>query len=435
MLHQLKRLPNDILHINLYIDSPSLEVIFLKMIQEKFGIDSKYIRVVNNINQLTRVKNACNIAPLEGRRWLIIFDCDNAKNPENSIAQNSVQKALNRISSVGYDTTLVIYKTAIYGHYRRLCECAFNKPLGRYAVNLFGGRISLKAIEAIAGYYGLDVSKYDKLMKFLSQKYSRCPEELCTLFTNIKAGYQINCDQDIINLIGLGDITIADFILNILLSQPKNIKSRKRVLKTRLIYLDNLATELGYSSIQNLILDTLDGFIDIKNSIIAGELHISNTGFTAPDYYNPKRAARFNRLLRYFGLLKTSISLEYLLQARLLFRRNKYNPQLAVISWVLDMYSFIGVRDSDEIIHNQRLDFRKPAIEFSLSNYTVYGELISNKPKPITRATKPKTEPQPILDDNNTPDLMDLLRDMLALDCISDTDFLSIQEAQGGTTE
>lgn len=422
MLHQLSKLPSDLLHINLYITSTDLEVIFLKAVQEKFDIDSKYIRTVTNINQLTRVKNQCNIAPLQGSRWLIIFDCDSDKNPENSITQNTVRKALNRISAVGYGTTLVIYKTCKYGAFKSLCECAFNKSLGRYSANLLGNRISLKGIEAIARFYDLDVAKYESLIKTLSHKYSNCPDEICTLFTNIKAGYSVTSEQDIINLIGLGNITIADFIISVLISDPKNVKSRKRVLKTRLLYLNNLALELDYNSIQNLILDTLDGFIDIKMSIIAGDLHTTNTGFSAPESYNAKRAARFNRLLRYFNVLKYTLSLEYLLSARLLFKYNKQDAKVAVLNWILSVYQAIGLRDDDEIQRNQVLDFRKPVKDFDIANYTVYGEKLSST-APVKKTIKTKAEG---IQDNQEPDLMTLLYDMLRLDCLEQNELLSL---------
>ena len=447
MLHQLHKLPDDILHINLFIDSPSLEVITLKAIQAKFNIDSQYIREANTITQLTKLKNTCNIKPLKGSRWLIIYDLDGGGNSDNSISQNSVQKALNHISSTGYETTLTIYKTAKYGHFKRVCESAFNKSLGRYAASLYGGRLSQKAITHIAEYYGLGTDEIESYSKFLAQKYSRCPDELCNLFTSIKAGYKITSEQDIIKLIGLGDISIADFILSILTSQPKNAKSRSRILKTRLMYLDNLASELSYSSIQNLILDTLDGFIDIKNSLIAGELHLSNTGFTAPEYYDDKRASRFNRLLRYINTLKYQISLEYLLYARLLFTRDKLNPKIAIFSWIFKIYNLMGTRDNDEQDRKQTLDFSVPVKAFDINNYTITGDKLyavaqadkmgtASKPKANTSTSKPKSagkkkQSEP---DENEIDAMAILQEMLYGN-YTDSDLLSLNNNnnQGGT--
>ena len=56
------------------------------------------------------------------------------------------------------------------------------------------------------------------------------------------SGYTVESERDIINLIGLGDISIANWLIDVMRTRPKSVKSRKITLGKRIIYLDNLAS-------------------------------------------------------------------------------------------------------------------------------------------------------------------------------------------------
>lgn len=356
MLYRLSRLPVDMLSLIVFTDSPSLEYVYLSMIRDKFDIHSDYCVSVTTEKELTHARSSINITPLRGKRWLLSIDADKID-----------MKVLERVGSIAYDSCLVLYHTTRYGTYKRLLASKFREAQGRYCTDLYGGRLDRRDIELIAKHY--EVMLEETIVKFLEHKYGRTPQSICTLCSLVKSGYCITSDKDVIEAVGLGSISVDDFVLSLLTSRINTSHGLKRAIKQKLMYLSNLAEGIPYNSIQNFIVDTLAGMIDIKLAMIAGELSILNN--SPPSSYTDKRAARFKRLLRYRATLESDISLEYLLRCHSLFKKNIYNPKLAILEWILKLYSIEGITEEPK---SQRIDVQVPVGGvFDMTKYDKFG--------------------------------------------------------------
>ena len=394
MLYQLSRLPTDTLSIILYTDSSSLEYIAQSIITRNFDISGRYTRNVSTEKELLAAKSIMNAMPLEGKKWLLMVDADKID-----------PRTLEKSGATVYDSCLIVYRTNQYRVFKALSQSKFAGILGRYCFAAYGGLLHRKDIAIIADYYSVTIP--EKQAKFLESKYSRNAAAICTLCANLKAGYEVYENADIVDLIGLGDINVASFIISLLTSRPKNPKGRRAVIKSKLVYLDTLASQLTYATVQNFITDTLDGFIDIKLAEIAGQLNIVN-GFSAPEGMPDKRANRFNRLMRHYNILRNELSLEYLLYARSLYKKNSREPRLAIMEWVFNLYSFIGTRDN---VNEKRVQELYTAVSqistFNMDDYNAYGELSKTagvlrkiKPKPVSvKEIIPPVTIEPVEDD------------------------------------
>ena len=368
MLYRLSRLPTDVLALVVYTDSPSLEYVYLSLIREHFDVSGDYILNIDSEKALTRARSSVNITPLRGKHWLLNIDADKVD-----------IKALERTGIIAYDSCLVLYHTARYGTYKRLIGTKFHSKLGRYCVDLYGGTLDRRDIALIARHY--EVSLDENVTKFLEHKYNRTPQSICTLCSLLKSGYSLTSEHDIIEAIGLGSISVDDFVFSVLNSKINTKIGLKRALKQKLIYLSNLAEGISYSSIQNFIVDTLAGLIDIKTAMISGEISILNSN--PPSSYTDKRAARFKRLLRYRVTLEKDLSLEYLIYCHSLFKRNAYNPKLAIIEWLLRLYAIEGITETPR---QQRIDIQVPiGATFTLASFDSFGNPAVIKQKSVPK--------------------------------------------------
>lgn len=412
MLYRLSRLPTDMLSLIVYTDSPSLEYVYLSMIREHFGIHNNYNVSVATEKELNHARSSVNITPLQGKRWLLSIDADKID-----------IKALERVGSIAYDSCLVLYHTSRYGVYKRLLGSKFRDVQGRYCVDLYGGRLDRRDIELIAKHY--EVSLDDTIVKFLEHKYSRTPQSICTLCSLVKSGYCITSDKDVIEAVGLGSISVDDFVISLLTSRINTQQGLKRALKQKLIYLSNLAEGIPFNSIQNFIVDTLAGMIDIKLAMIAGELSILNS--SPPSSYTDKRAARFKRLLRYRATLESDISLSYLIYCHSLFKRNMYNPKVAILEWILKLYSIEGITEAHKF---QRIDANVPVgVVFDMGGFDKYGmpAVIKSPPKRKVAQKKEEVVDKPVIDeDEDDVELADFFGDDGGDDTVDEPTLLSL---------
>lgn len=391
MLCQISRLASDTSAILLYAnDIGELEVVACREIRSVFDVNMKYWRDVKTAKELSQAMSTVNIAPLEGSKWVLYIDGDALD-----------YKVLTSVFNTIYATCIVVVKTSKYGVFKKLKDSNAVKKLGRYCVSLYGNTLRGSDINLLAKRMGANVD--DKILSFLFKRYRRCPKEVAELFSAVHSGSQIETERDVINMIGLGDINVANWLIDVILTRPKNAKSRRLTVGKRLIYLDNLAagSDNGYATVQRFIRDSLDGFIDIKMEEISGNLNIVD-GYEAPENFSDKRRARFERLFRYYPVLRDKISLEYLLAVRSLLVVDNVNPRQAVLNWLFGVYSFVGTRDNDETPRVQKLIYTPPLeYKFNFDDYNNYGDIsktaVKKKAKsPVAVVKKSTSAPKAI---------------------------------------
>lgn len=378
MLYQISRLSVNTCLLLIYArDIENLETLACRSIRKTFDIDNKYWYNIESQKDLEAKRGIINITPLEGTKWGLYIDGDKIET-----------KVLESFCSQVFDTCLLIVHTSSYGVIKRLQAAKGITALGRYCSTVWGNKLSGRDIRLLADIYDVELKK--PLFDFLLKRYCRCPKEVVLLMQSMHSGYEVESERDIINLIGLGDISIANWLIDVMRTRPKNAKSRRLTLGKRIIYLDNLSSGLddGYATVQNFLLSTLDGFIDIKVNIITGNVNVLD-GNKPPERFNDKRKSRYERLSRYTDILKSEFSLEYLLAVRSMFKRDNSDPRKAVLIWLFAIYSFVGTKDKEDEVRHQTIRYTAPVdYVFDINNYTDYGQPVRRnihyKPKPTT---------------------------------------------------
>lgn len=385
MLYQISRLNFNTGLLLVYArDVENLETLACRKIRQIFDIDGQYWLNVDTQKDLESKRGLINIMPLEGTKWGLYINGDTIDS-----------KVLIEFCSKVYDTCLLIVHTENYGLIKRMQDAKGIKALGRYCATVWGNHLGGRDIQLLSDVYEVHLEK--PLFDFLLKRYCRCPKEVVTLMQSMHSGYTVESERDIINLIGLGDISIANWLIDVMRTRPKSIKSRKITLGKRIMYLDNLASGLsdGYSSVQNFLLSTLDGFIDIKVNIISGNVNILD-GNEAPERFSDKRKNRYDKLSRYTDILKSEFSLEFLLAVRAMFKRDNSDPRKAVLMWLFSIYSFVGTKDGEDEVRHQKIRYIAPVdYKFDLNNYNDYGQPVRKgvhyTPKPSKSGTiKPR---------------------------------------------
>lgn len=375
MISFIPRLSKDLLSICLMSSSSTLTAMSLRAIKSRFDIHSSFVIEVNKEAELKQALTQVNIAPLLGSRWLLLINIDN-------LDVKQVQKTIHGY----YHSCLVLYSTSLYFKYKQLLADKKISGLASFNKNLYLDRLSQNDIEYVLSQYNQPVS--EKLVKLLSDNYSREPDSIVEIGIQLQAGKTFSSKQDLIEAIGLGNVNVANFVVKLLTMQVNTERGLKSSLKRTLSYLNYLYQDIeSYSSIKNFILDTISGFIDIKIAMTQGK--ITHIRVTPPEFQDVKRSKRFARLLRYRFVLEQSVPLERLLKYKLSLESIRGTAQQALLTWLMQIYNaFPAVQSAPVPKIDTRVPLDKP---FRLSDYDNYGNFKFKTLKP--KKTKAGTVP------------------------------------------
>lgn len=379
-MQEIRHFSKDVLAVVLYSPSEGVEAKALSLMRERLDVAAEFMLRVADEKELTRALSSVVIYPLLGKRWMLIVDAD-------KISPRVLPTYMNKIL---YNSCVVVYRTARYGTFKRLQEEKVRKQFGPLFPAVDCGRFFVDDVKLLAKMY--DVTLTDEWLKFYTKQYGTEPDSLNTLFQMIHAGYQIIDKQSVIAAVGLGKTSTAEFILKVLQLKPMTPRGIRISQRGVMQYLRDLAIRLDYVTLQNYLMDTLDGFIDIKLSYILGYI----TAYKQKDpkfITEEKRKNRYNRLLRYRKMLQ-EIPLERMLLYRSLYTpigRDEASVKLSLVRWLMVIYGSLGIQNGQEP-REQRVDIKVPLEpQFKLSDvtdYEVQHEKLTGEKKKRTSTVK-----------------------------------------------
>ena len=324
MLNKLKTLREDIASILVYCDSSSLEVIVKNILRDRFNINKDFSVTVNKIKDIKRAKLDAFVLPLSGDKWLINVEVDDLskKDLKDTIAQ-----------PVAFG--VVVYWTSNYGIYKFLKESEEFKHQGVHFFDIYLGRVDMGDIKEM--YKVLVNKKVDSfpsdLFLYLHENYRNDPQAISDLFTLIKSGNEVKLKRDIIELIGIGGSSVDSLVISLLTTSCQTQRGLKRVLKTVLNTVNDLAVSYNYTTLKNFMVSTLDGIIEMKELMIMG--YYTKYIQKVPDNYNFKK---IKRLKRYEYVIFNKITLPRALSLRSYLKAfNDFNAEIVLIQ-ALSLY-------------------------------------------------------------------------------------------------
>ena len=386
-MQEIKHFNREALATILYAPDEGVGAKALTLLRERFDVAAEFTITVGDEKSLTQALSSVVIFPLLGKKWLLVIDAD-------KIPLRALPSYMERIL---YNSCLVVYRTARYGTYKRLQGEKICKQYGPLFPIIDCGRFYVDDVKLLAKMY--EVPLTDAWLKFYTKQYGDEPGTLNKLFSMIHAGYVVIDKQSAIAAVGLGKTSTAEFMLKVLHLKPMTAKGMRISQRGVIQYLRDLSLGMDFYTVQNYLMDTLDGFIDIKLSYVLG--YITRYKTKDPEYItDEKRKNRYKRLLRYRSMLE-EIPLERMLLYRKLYAplgRDEATVKLSLIRWIMMIYSGLGAQNGAIIPREQHIDTRVPAqATFNLAEECEYvqlkeKELAKLKEKPKVRKGTVKTK-------------------------------------------
>ncbi len=327
MLRQLMDLNPNITNVVVYCNSPSLQYMVKKLLQNKAQCNSDTIYNIETAKELTMTLNSTLTSPFWGGKWFLDIDAD-------KIGIGDLVKSFKTTSNY----RLNVYWVTKYSVFKKIKELDVVKK-NQVNVNFYYlGKLSYDGIMQLYGLYlGEEENELlnSSLLKYVAKTYNYDVQGVCDLFTLLKSGNEVKDKKDIVELIGVGGNSIDKFLIKVLTSNYNTERGLKMVTSARIKLLTDLSVTYSYSMIKRIMESNIDGLIEMKQLQMMG--YTNKVKPKIPDSFDSKRIAR---LKRYEGILKDEISLPMLLNLKTALRRhNTFNDEedllLAIYEYIL----------------------------------------------------------------------------------------------------
>lgn len=324
MIADFGKLSTNILFFVIYADSDSLATFVKDRLKERFNVDRRFIIDVATSKQLHEAKLESFMRPLSGGKKMFNINAD-------KMSKKDITNAFTIASSF----SLTVLWTAKYGTYKQIVDSKEFKNLGSYAHCEYFGKLYEKDIRYLHKRMVLDNNRpglSSQLLNLLGKAYTYDVQGICDLFMMMKSGTDVESKKDIVELIGVGGNTVDKFTLNLLMANPKTARGKKQTLSKYLRQLEDLSYSYKWASIKNFMLNTVSGFIEMKQLQIMGLYR--NIKVTIPEGFDEKR---INRLRRYDWAVMDKISLSRCLTLKLLLEKNNnFDVRMALTQTILE---------------------------------------------------------------------------------------------------
>ena len=286
-------------------NSVFLKDYIIKTVMARLKIERDYCVEVGTERDLKQARGDALVAPIEGKRWLVVIDFDKLKNIE------AYKREARRVN----DNSFTLIFCSRYSTFMRVKrDTVLSKA--NYLLMLYMGSFSKGDISYIATK---DKLLSPKMIMYLEKNYRYDVNKVFDLFNMLKQGVKVETTQDIVDLIGNGGITPASIMMDLLSFEPNTKVAITRKRKLLLNNLNDLARKVPYTQIYQQMYDTLLCVIDVKSMHLNGEY----MGYSKaiPEGYDEKRVSKIKRYM----YMIPDISLLRTFYALSLFDENSLN--------------------------------------------------------------------------------------------------------------
>lgn len=342
MIKELKRINQQTLNVIVYVDNSALQYYIENLFKQRFNVDGECVLHVNSNKEFKEAQYQSTYVPENLGRWLVNIHTDN-------IAKADLLKAL----AITHPYALNVYWVTKYKTYKDLINSDVVKKQGVYCHSLYVNRLSQRDIYDIFADTFADRRKQlldDKLLDFVAESYQWDVQAVFDLIAYLKAGNSFDTKRDIVEAVGVGGNTVDKFTVNLLLCTVNSLAGKKKVITKYLKLLNDLSFNYKYSTIKNFMLNTVNGFIDMKQLQIMGLYRKGK--YRIPDCFDAKRLAR---LRRYEWAVLDKITLPRLLLLRQCLKASTtYDTEIELIKAII-MYIDSLKDTSDEPLKSEKV--------------------------------------------------------------------------------
>lgn len=150
--------------------------------------------------------------------------------------------------------------------------------------------------EAEVGYLFYPYKMSQKNIEFIARSYGRDPERIFELLKEIRNGYKVETQKDIVKVCGASAGSVAHFVVSLLNDPPSTDKGSRMVIRNRIKQTEELIDAYGVKSFRNFLVGTVRDILDIKVLYMEGVVYKSIRDI--PECYDEKRLSRYNYYFR-----------------------------------------------------------------------------------------------------------------------------------------
>lgn len=285
MIAELERINPKVLNIVLYMQNDAMQYYARTVLKHKFDCVGDFVLDAASAKELKQAVNRVWGQPDEGSAWMINVDT-------TKMSKADVLKAMH----ITPNYVVTVYWVTKYSLYKDIQNSDIAKRQGTYCYTNYFGRLTDKDVYRLLDKDFRDEHKkpLDKyLIDFVAKNYLWDVQAVFDLVSYVKSGNEFETTKDVIEAVGLGGNTVDSFTVNLLLSNVNTLKGKKTVIHKHLKTLNDLSLSYKLSSIKNFMMNTVDGFIDMKQLQIMGLYRRGH--YKIPESFDSKRLMRLRR--------------------------------------------------------------------------------------------------------------------------------------------
>ena len=239
--------------------SVSMEQYVRDKLRRFFKVDQSSTIYIENKTDLKDIKDIKGIEPMNSDRWFVPIDIDKGFSKE-------------LVKTIKESTTCLFYLTTNrYGNYKKAKE-TFKGDFGFYDMYIR----YLKRPDFIYVYDAFIIQEKrlpKDLFDFVVHSYSGDIEAFFTLLKAMVSGKEFKSRNQIIEECGLGATSIETYVFDLLKPLSGSAKGLNITIKNRVKVGTDVAKNLSYTSLYNMIHSIAVCFIEIKMLVLSGTVY------------------------------------------------------------------------------------------------------------------------------------------------------------------
>lgn len=302
MLTALEYIPDDVSVLVVYLKDDEVLDEVMRFVHKRYTFDVGYMCDAVNLNDLHVKQKEALYRPLLGDKWLIRACIDN-------IAVDAMVRCMLNLNGCGF----YVYYTHNYSLYRKLSQFVKlkNSPCVRF---VYAASFTAKDMYVLYNARNIEQTKKipPAVMNFVVKQYRKDCGKYLRLLQLAASGAVIQTPADVVQLVGLGALTIDTYLIDLLRTEIKPTpRSYKRVLHRWVRMYWDLKQAYSTQALVRILQRKLDAILTVKLLQVEG-LVIGNRCEIPENYDTPV----LQSVLRYSNDIADHISAPEILWLR-----------------------------------------------------------------------------------------------------------------------
>lgn len=229
---------------------------------------------VNTKGDFSKMLQIVSMQPFSSNKWFVI------------LTYSAVKSLLEKHKGIfDLDYVCFLVKVKNYREYKQFKEFYGNVN------DLYLALIRYNDVKFLLEPYSIPSSVID----FVAKSYSREPEKVFTLYTELKHGLVIETKKEVVKMLGASTGSVNNFAFQLLKEYPTTERGLKTVYKNRIKTASELSQAYGLATFRNFLMASVKDILTIKELYISGCIYdrIKNI----PDVFNESKLSKYNYYL------------------------------------------------------------------------------------------------------------------------------------------